>query len=289
MTATSTELMHTSGRGLLAAVRSSLSRDEFFAGLYIVGCAGALGSNIIRLLTSGDWAGAIASIENISVIVWFACFAGISLMLRDKNDAIKSTDLLVAIVFLALIAAPASEVNWAAVTGLSLYILLFTGGTSARRRGAIILLALTVPMLWSRVLFSFFAKFFLEIDAHFVGWLLRTPRTGNVLSFADGSGSMVILPACSSLANVSLAFLFWVTISQWLDHRRSYEDILWCLLACASVVAANVTRMAIMGLGRWHFETFHYGWGATLVNAIILCLIVGFCILGVRRELFPRT
>jgi hypothetical protein len=49
--------------------------------------------------------------------------------------------------------------NWVAVTGLSLYILLFTNSTSSRRRGALTL-ALTVPMLWSRVLFAFFAKFF---------------------------------------------------------------------------------------------------------------------------------
>ena len=151
------------------------------------------------------------------------------------------------------------------------------------------MLALTVPMLWSRLLFSFFAKFFLEIDALFVGWLLGTPRTGNVLSFADHSGSMVILPACSSLANVSLAFLCWVTMSVWLDHRRSYKDWVWCLLACSSVVAANVIRMAIMGRGQWYYETFHYGWGATLVNALILVFIVGFCFLGLRRELFSRA
>ena len=144
-------------------------------------------------------------------------------------------------------------------------------------------------MIWSKLLFAYLAKFFLEINSSFVGWLLGTQRTGNIIRFADGSGDMVILPACSSLANVSLAFLCWVTITQWVDHRRSYEDILWCLLACGSVIAANVARIAIMGLGHWYYETFHYGWGATLVNAIILCLILGFCSLGVRRELFARA
>jgi hypothetical protein len=64
-----------------------------------------------------------------------------------------------------------------------------------RRRGALILLALTVPMLWSRLLFAFFAKFFLLIDATFVAWLLGTAQDGNIVRFADGSGNMVILPA----------------------------------------------------------------------------------------------
>ena len=160
MTTTSTELLATTSRGsLLGAIRKSLSRDEFFVGLYIVGCANGLGAIIFRSLASGDWTGGIG---NISAIVWFACFAGISLLLRDRSETITVADLLVAIVFLALIVAPASEVNWAAVTGLSLYILLFTKGTPARRRGAIVMLALTVPMIWSRLLFSFFAKFFLQ-------------------------------------------------------------------------------------------------------------------------------
>jgi hypothetical protein len=44
-----------------------------------------------------------------------------------------------------------------------------------------------------------------------------------------------------------------------------------------------------MGLSHWHYVTFHYGWGAMVANAIILILIVGFTLLGVRRELFSRA
>ncbi len=90
------------------------------------------------------------------------------------------------------------------------------------------------------------------------------------------------------MANVSLAFLCWVAVSQWVGHRRQPQDLMWCLLACLSVVAVNVARISIMGLSHWHYETFHYGWGATLVNAIILVLIITFTSLGVRRELFQR-
>ena len=64
---------------------------------------------------------------------------------------------------------------------------------------------------------------------------------------------------------------------------------MWCFLACLSVVAVNVARISIMGLEPLAaYETFHYGWGATLVNAIILVLIITFTSLGVRRELFQR-
>ena len=273
-------------RTLLSTVRKALPRDEFFAGLYIVGCANGLGSYIIPSIRAGDWTGGL---ERMSVIVLLACVAGVSLLLRDKDDEIKSLDLTVGAIFLAAMAIPVSEANWVAVTGLSFYILLFARNSSARRRGAVILLALTVPMLWSRVLFAFCAKFFLDIDASLVGLLLGTPRVGNVVGMADGSGDLVILPNCSSLANLSLAFLCWIAAIQWLDHRRSREDILWCFLACGSVVAMNVIRISMMGLSHWHYVTFHYGWGATLVHAVTLVLTLGFTMAGVRRELFSRA
>ena len=269
-------------RGFITNVHGALSRDEYFAGLYIFGCANGLGGKIIQSITAGDWTG----IQNISIVVWFACFAGISLLLRDKKDEVTASDLAIGMVFLAFAVVPASEVNWIGVTGLSLYILLGAQEGTVRRRGALIMLALTAPMLWTRLLFAFIAKPFLIFDASFVSWLLSTGRSGNVIQFADGSGNLVVLPACSSLANVSLAFLCWITVSQWLEHRWSRQDILWCLLACGSVVAANVARIAIMSLSHWHFQTFHYGWGAMVVNAITLLLIVGFTVLGVRRELF---
>jgi hypothetical protein len=285
VTATVTELTGPK-RGLLEIVRLAVPRNEFFAGLYILGCANGLGGNIIRALSGGDWTGGIGE---ISAIVWFACFAGISLLLRDKKEEVTSADLAVGLVFLAFIAVPVNEVNWAAVTGLSLYILLFAKGEPSRRQGALVLLALTAPMLWTRLLFAFFAKPILLIDATFVAWMLGTHWTGNIVGFADGSGELVILPACSSLANVSLAFLCWVSVTQWLGHQWSRQDILWCGLACVSVVAINTVRIAIMGLSHWHYVTFHYGWGAMVANAIILILIVGFTLLGVRRELFSRA
>jgi hypothetical protein len=42
-------------------------------------------------------------------------------------------------------------------------------------------------MLWSRFLFQLLANWILAIDASFVGWILRTNRTGNMVGFADNS------------------------------------------------------------------------------------------------------
>src|SRR6266849_2857244 len=98
--------------------------------------------------------------------------------------------------------------SWIAVTGLALYILLFTDADQSTRRGAVILLATTVPMVWSRLLFRLFANFILEIDASLVGWLLGADRTGNMVRFVSDSGYLVIMAPCSSLANRSLAVMY---------------------------------------------------------------------------------
>ena len=288
MTATTDQLAVPS-RGVPATLRRSIPRDEFFAGLYILGCANGLGAGILQSMNSGDWAGGF---RNISIIVWLACFAGVALLLRDradKADVVRSWDLAVGLLFVALVAIPVSAINWMAVSGLSLYILLFAQGDPSRRRGALVMLALTVPMLWSRVLFAFFAKVFLEIDAVVVAWLLGTPRAGNMVGFADGSGMVVIMPACSSLANMSLAFLCWVTAVQWTEHQPSRKDLLWCGLACASVMVVNVVRIALAGLSHATFGIFHGPIGDTVGNTLMTLLVITFTALGVRRELFSRA
>jgi len=111
--------------GVLTAVRSLARRDEFFAGLYIIGCVnGLLGRFLLSVHTDG-LIGAITSID-INVIVLFAAVAGVSAFFSvDKEDEIRPADLAVAAVFLGLVSLPISPLSWVAVTGLSLYILLF--------------------------------------------------------------------------------------------------------------------------------------------------------------------
>jgi exosortase/archaeosortase family protein len=263
-----------------------LARDELFAGLYILGCVNGLMGRTMLAFQSGGWMGAALA---INVFVLFACFAGVSIVLSEDRDRIRPSDLVVGAMFLMCVSLPIFALSWIAVTGLSLYLLFHAKGGSARCRGAVILLALTVPMLWSRLLFQFFAKPILLLDAGLASLLLGTERVGNLVQFADGSGYMLVMPACSSLTNMSLAFLCWVTVTQWVKHRWSPMDILWSGVACASVVAVNVIRISLTGLSRSHYEAIHSAWGGEIFNYLIIAVTVGFSVLGARRELFSRA
>ena len=272
----------------------SMPRDEFFAALFIIGCVNGLGAQIIATVRQVGWAEAALSTFGTSAIVWIACYAGIRLILEEASetvptDKVQTTDLVVGLAFLIPIALPIGRLSWFAISALALYVVLFSHPLSARRRGAIILFAATVSMFWSRLLFRFFANVILSIDASLVGLLLGTGSSGNVVSFADGSGSLVIFPYCSSLGNVSLAFLAWVVINQWQPYHWSLRDVCCCLAAAASVVSVNVTRISLMGLSQWHYTAIHSQWGLIITNLLILGLTLGICLLGVRRETDARV
>jgi hypothetical protein len=288
MNAHSTDLI-APGRSLMDAVRSSLPRDQFFAGLFIVGCVNGLFGRLLYAFHLEGWTGAITGAE-INVIVLFAGFAGISALLEERGDQIQPADLIVGTIFLILVSLPIYPMSWVAVTGLSFYLLLFAREQQYpdRTRGAIILLALCVPMLWSRLVFQFFANFLLDLDARFVVALLGTERVGNMVRFADNSGYMVITPACTSFGNISFGLLCWVTITQWAKHRWSPMDLVWSLLACGSAVAVNVARMALTGLSHGSYEAIHNETGEMIGNTIMLVLMVGISVFGARREVFAR-
>lgn len=274
-------------RGSISRIGAELSRGEFFGWLFALGCVSGLTSRVIQ---SGDqlgWTNALFNTFGISTIVWISCAAGIFLVLQDRTVGVRRSELVIGAGFAFLVILPIGPLSWFAVTALSLYV-IFSTDVGPTRRGAIILLGTTVPVLWSRLLFQFFANVILQIDASLVGWILGTHRSGDIVGFADGSGFIVILPTCSSLANVSLAFLCWVTISQLVNHKKSAYDLLWCLMACISVIAVNVTRISLMGLSQRHYAAFHGPWGDAVSGTTILILIIGFCMLGVRRELFAR-
>jgi hypothetical protein len=273
-----------------SAIRAlGFTRGELFAGLYILGCANGLAAKMILSVHRLGWADAAVGTFDISAIVVVACVTGISLLLADKTGGVRLADLAVAMVVLLTIALPIGAMSWLAVTMLSLYVLLFTQATESQHRGAVILLAATVPMLWSRLVFDLFASLILAVDASLVGWMLGTHRSGNMVEFADHSGTLVVFPSCSSLANVSLAILCWVTISAYVRHEWRVQDIFWCLLACSSVVAVNVIRISLMGLSSAHYNMLHAPLAEIALNIIILVLIVAISILGVRRDVLSRA
>jgi hypothetical protein len=266
-----------------------MSRSEYFAALCILGVINGIGSRAVQTVASQGLADAVYSTFDVSVLVWVACAIAIGLLIEDHGDRINTVDIAVGTAVLVLTALPIGGASWLGLAMLGLYLVVVADDAPSRRRGAKILIATTVPMLWSSLLFRLFSGPILRIDTFLVGHVLGTAITGNVVRFADGSSSLVILPGCSSLAGLSLVILCWVTLSQSVQHRWSIKDSVWCLLAGVSVVAVNVTRVSMMGLSEAHYKMIHSAWGNSAASTITLWLIVGFCMFGVKRELLASV
>ena len=271
-------------RGSLLRI-AKVRRGEYLAGLCILGCVSGLTPRIVQSIHRLGWTDALFNTFEISAIVWVSCVTGVYLISRDRTVGLGRRELALGAGYISVVVLPIGPLSWIALTALCAYVLA-TSNVDTSRRGALILLATTVPMFWSCLLFHFFANPILAVDASLVSWIIGSHRTGTLVEFADRSAQLAILPACSSLANVSLAILCWATFSQAFGHRKSIYDVLWCLLACASVVLVNVTRISLAGLSNWHYATFHGPLGQAVANVLILGLIVGVSVLGVRRELF---
>lgn len=270
-------------------IGQAFRRGEFFAGLFILGFSNGIFERITWVMAHGTIESAILDAFGISVLVWVASFIAVSLLLRQLPEPVTRNDLILGLAVTAAVLVPSSKVSWIALTGLGLYgFRCFETGAPARR-AAFVILAVTVPMFWSRVVFAMASDLILQADTILVSLIVGTERVGNTIGFADNSGYMIIYPACSSLANVSLSVLGWALFTQAFAHRPSLKDVWWCLAACSAVIVINVTRIALMGLHREHFELLHGAVGASVASFLALAAIVGINLIRVRGDLFARS
>jgi exosortase/archaeosortase family protein len=263
------------------------SMNELFAGLIVVGFANGISESATNMVLEEGLLTAVLSTFNISVLVWVALASGVSFLLRGPTLPLTRLGWIAAGIALAAILVPITPLSWLAIAGLALYAIAQSSPSSHLRRGAWILLAMTVPMFWGRLLFATMSDIILKGDALLVSWIVGSSRVGNVVQFADGSGYLWIAPACSSLANISLAILCWTTFSRILNRHGSPNDVLWVLGASATVVAINVIRISLIGLHPEYYELIHGPLGSTAANWLTFAAMSAICLFGVRHDLPP--
>jgi hypothetical protein len=267
----------------------SFERREFFAGLFILAFANGIVERGAKAITEdGVWA-ALLNTFDISIIVWAACWMALSLLAHSPPERITRTDVLVGAAIVVLTLAPFAPLSWIALTLLAFRVMLCAPRGSLSHRAGAILLALTVPMFWSRLLFATLSGPILRADSVLASFIVGTERVGNTTRFADNWGYLFIGPPCSSLANLSLAVLCWVLFSQAVGGRLSLNKIGWGMLAGLAVIAINVIRIGLIGRNHQYFELLHGPVGATVANWATLAVIVGVNLYAFRNELFIRA
>jgi hypothetical protein len=279
-------MQHSCEEAATQAGRDAASRlmswNILFAGLIVVGFANGVSHRVITVL-SDDGGRAFLNTFDISAIVWIALAVCTLFLLAPPQRMGSKADRVAAYLAIAAFLAPVPQLSWLGLTGLGAYLAASAPPGSLHRRGAWILLAMTVPMFWSRAVFSLMSDVILGFDAVLVSLVLGTARSGNTVAFADGWGYFYVAPACSSLANISLALLCWVLTTQALGTAR-IARIGYCFLAAGAVVAINVARLTLTGISHANYELVHGPVGSAIAGWTTFAVVFAICLYGATHN-----
>ena len=262
------------------------SRAQLFA---IVGCVAAVNGfsgKIATAVYSQPIASAILDLGGVSAIVWFAIGTLITIASSSTNtSALSSADRAVLGLTLLLSFVP---LNFAAAVGLlfcGAYLAVVSIRESAERRIALIMIALTGPLIWGRFLLALIGPFLLRADAQLAGLLAGASVQGNVVSLPGEHGNLYVALGCSSVHNMSLAVLLFVAVTQVLALRNTPLLLLTCAGAMLAMAAVNVLRLATLARIPEYFDLIHTGWGGSLFGAVSFMAAGAVIVLGIRAEL----
>jgi exosortase/archaeosortase family protein len=264
-----------------------LDRAGLFSWLFLIAALNGFAGLALTAIGLDGWLWAALNLFGVSAVLWVALAAGLQL-LRAAPQAEPATqrDWAVAAVGLVAVALPSATISSAALTLFATYALATSLPGSPLRRASILFLAVSGATLWGRLLLALLAHPLLDMDAFLVGRLAGVTQEGNLIAFADGSGTMAVAPGCSSFQGISLALVFWATVNQWFEVAVDRRSLAWLAAAVAATIAVNVLRIAALAHFPQHFDSIHGGVGWHVAAWTTMILVAFLCIYGARREIF---
>lgn len=262
--------------------KTSIVRTHLYCGLLIVGFANGTSERIGNEIHRNGLIAALFNTFGISIVIWAAAALALSLLLRAEWEPARKMDYAVAVIASIAFLVPVPSASWLALAGIAAYLTLTSDTHGQMRRAAVVIGAMTVPMLWARLLFAAMSNTILEIDAKLVSWIVGTQATGNTIPFADGTGVLFLEPGCSSLTNLSLAILCGVLFIKGYNQAWSVATVGTVALACAATVAINVVRIGLIGIFPDYYDVIHGQIGATLAQWVTIIAVVMIFTEGIK-------
>jgi hypothetical protein len=242
----------------------NLRRGGAFAAAGVLAAVNAQAGQIISTLTFQSPIEAVTGLAGISAVIWAAMAAAWKIGSAGERRVEGTGDISVLAAVLALAFLPLSFAAQAGLLLCGIYLLLTSTPHDDERRAAIVLLALTGPLIWGRILLNLFASPILSFDAHIVGSIIGTHVDGNVVHFANGGKRFLIGDLCSSVHNMSLAIVLWTTAAMMFNVHIDRRFVLVGVAMTLFMFALNIARLAMIGLFPAYFIFLHFGTGAAL-------------------------
>jgi hypothetical protein len=262
-----------------------MGRPQVFAATMAVLLANAVAAKAIETVAAQGLAGALLNGLGMSWAFWLAFAACIRLAAIAPPSPAGRMDLLACGACLAAAVAPLSPLSALACTGLASVILFDRTQGALLKASAIVLLAISVQLLWSRLLMLVFLLPIATFDAHLVSLVIHRPVHGNTVDFVDGARRMSILGACTSVQNASVALMMYVAIVRTFRPVPVRSELYMLLGVFLSVVAINIARLALMAQNLRMFHLVHGDAGGAVINGIITLTGLAWAVASVRREI----
>jgi exosortase/archaeosortase family protein len=268
------------------AIPSGVGRAQFLAGVIALVLANAVTAKVLQSFAQTGAAATLSSGLGVSWTYWLACAACLWLAWTQDPAPLRPRDLWLGAACVGAALVPISQASGLACTLLGLAILIDKGQGVRIKAAAMILIAISIQVLWSRLLMLFFVGPIATLDAHAISLIIQRPVVGNEVRFVDNSHKLSILSACTSVQNASMALMLYVTVVRSFRPRPRWSEIYALAGVFASVVAINYARLVLMAQNIEMFNFVHSGAGWPITEAIITVTILAWAIGSVRREIF---
>jgi len=264
---------------------AGLGRRQIYAAAFTLLIANAMAAKASLAIADVGIVNALINGLGLSWAFWLSFALCVRLALTAEDQPTRPTDLWAAGASVAAALVPLSPASSLAATAVGLFVALDRGQDPRLRGAAMILVAIAVQLLWSRLVMLVFITPIAGLDAHLVGLIVGSPVHGNVVRFAHGVGSVSILGACTSVQNASVALMLFVAIVRSFRPLPVASEIGYFLGAFLSVVAINIARLALMAQSLEMFHLVHGPAGESVVNMIITVNGLAWAAVSVRREI----
>ena len=268
---------------------AEIGRNGLIFAVALLGAANATLRPVIASIEELGWLESAGLAFGVNPAVWVALILALVGLHARGHVPLTGRDLALAGTALLGLTIPSATISWLVVAAYALALVFDTRLDPTQRTAALILAvtALRAPLisaamnLLNEPLLAFDAVLAASALAPFMEGVYAE---GNLLLGPDGA-RLVILTSCSSLANLSYALLFWFAVSRTLMPRM--ERRAWlagAVIACALVIQ-NVARLALMATSDAGYEIIHGPSGRLFFELLMLFMVTGITLLGVRDAL----
>ncbi|WP_298174525.1 hypothetical protein [Novosphingobium sp.] len=225
-----------------------------------------------------------ASWSMIEVIVW-GC--AITLLVRDKlTPAATSGQVWSVVSLLGLTMMLSGNMLYVGLLLIGWIVLRTKGWSDNQRKFAVILMAIGLYRIGSRLVVLLLGDVILRMDTALAGVLMTAAVPGSTWSdnhiTPPNDVGITVGMACSSFANLSLVSLCYTSIAildgaAWTRRNLASIGMVWL-----AIILLNTVRLVLMARSLDAYEYWHNGEGAEMFGVGLSLVTVALCSLGSR-------